>query len=286
MLCAPGTAQRKYFAPKWIRYSFQLFLHKQYNIPGSPDILSNPIEYLKGVGPQRAELLKKELNIFTFRDLLEHFPYRHVDKTKVNLISDINFQTEFIQVAGILLNVEVTGDKRTRRLTAQLKDKSGFLELTWFQGITWVQKMLQAGQPYLVYGKVGYFQGRPQIIHPEIEILTQEKQDGKNHLEPVYPTTEKLKARGFSGRQIGKLTETLIGMLREKDIPENLPAEIVRELKFTDRFTAFRQVHFPVTTDEYEQAVKRLKFEELFIAQLRMNLLRSNRHRFFQRGVV
>lgn len=285
MLCAPGTAQRKYFAPKWIRYSFQLFLHKQYNIPGSPDILSNPIEYLKGVGPQRAELLKKELNIFTFRDLLEHFPYRHVDKTKVNLISDINFQTEFIQVAGILLNVEVTGDKRTRRLTAQLKDKSGFLELTWFQGITWVQKMLQAGQPYLVYGKVGYFQGRPQIIHPEIEILTQEKQDGKNHLEPVYPTTEKLKARGFSGRQIGKLTETLIGMLREKDIPENLPAEIVRELKFTDRFTAFRQVHFPVTTDEYEQAVKRLKFEELFIAQLRMNLLRSNRHRF-SKGVL
>ena len=170
-------------------------------------------------------MLKKELNIFTFRDLLEHFPYRHVDKTKVNLIADITPQTEYIQVAGVLLNIEVTGGKGTRRLTAQLKDKTGFLELTWFQGITWVQKMLQAGQSYLVYGKAGFFQNRPQIIHPEIEILTQEKQDGKSFLEPVYPTTEKLKARGLGGRQIGKLTQVLMNMIREKDIPENLPAE-------------------------------------------------------------
>ncbi|HEY6504006.1 MAG TPA: ATP-dependent DNA helicase RecG [Chitinophagaceae bacterium] len=247
--------------------------------------MSNPIEYLKGVGPQRGELLKKELGIFTFKDMLEHFPYRHVDKTKVNLIGDINFQTEFIQVAGLLLNIELTGDKRSRRLTAQLKDKSGFLELTWFQGVTWVQKTLQAGQPYLVYGKVSFFQGRPQIIHPEIEILTQEKQDGKSFLEPVYPTTEKLKARGLGGRQIGKLTQTLIGMLRDKDIPENLPAAVISQLKLADRFTALRQIHFPPTTVAYDESVKRLKFEELFMAQLRMNLLRSNRHRF-SKGVV
>lgn len=217
--------------------------------------------------------------------MLEHFPYRHVDKTKVNLIGDINFQTEFIQVAGLLLNIELTGDKRSRRLTAQLKDKSGFLELTWFQGVTWVQKTLQAGQPYLVYGKVSFFQGRPQIIHPEIEILTQEKQDGKSFLEPVYPTTEKLKARGLGGRQIGKLTQTLIGMLRDKDIPENLPAAVISQLKLADRFTALRQIHFPPTTVAYDESVKRLKFEELFMAQLRMNLLRSNRHRF-SKGVV
>src|SRR6476660_4828496 len=107
------------------------------------NILSSPIEYLKGVGPQRAEMLQKELNIFTFRDLLEHFPYRHIDKTKVSAIADITPQSEFIQVAGVLLNMEVTGHKGARRLTAQLKDKTGFLELTWFQGITWVQKMLQ-----------------------------------------------------------------------------------------------------------------------------------------------
>ena len=97
------------------------------------------------MGPQRADLLKKELGIFTFQDLLEHFPYRHVDKTKVNLIADITPQTEYIQVAGALLNIEITGNKNARRLTAQLKDKTGFLELTWFQGISWVQKMLQPG---------------------------------------------------------------------------------------------------------------------------------------------
>jgi ATP-dependent DNA helicase RecG len=183
------------------------------------------------------------------------------------------------------LNVEVTGDKRTRRLTARLKDKSGFLELTWFQGISWVQKMLQAGQPYLVYGKVGFFQNRPQIIHPELEIVTQDKQDGKNYLEPVYPTTEKLKVRGLGGRQIGKLTQVLMGMLREKDVPENLPAAIISQLKFADRFTAIRQIHFPQSPAAYDESVRRLKFEELFMAQLRMNLLRSNRHRF-SKGVV
>lgn len=150
-------------------------------------------------------MLKKELNIFTFRDLLEHFPYRHVDKTKISSIADINPQTEYIQVAGVLLNIEVTGGKGVRRLTAQLKDRTGLLELTWFQGITWVQKTLQAGQSYLVFGKAGFYQNRPQIIHPEFELLTQEKQEGKNFLEPVYPTTEKLRGRGLGGRQIGKL---------------------------------------------------------------------------------
>ena len=237
------------------------------------------------MGPQRADLLKKELNIFTFRDLLEHFPYRHVDKTKVSFINEINFQSEFIQVAGVLLNVELTGSKSARRLTAQLKDNTGILELTWFQGITWVQKTLQKGQSYLVYGKIGFFQNRPQIIHPEIEPLTKEKQEGKSFLEPVYPTTEKLKARGLGGRQIGKLTQQLFTLLREKDIPENLPAAMLRQLKLIDRYTAYRNIHFPAAADVYEESVKRLKFEELFMAQLRINLLRSNRHRF-SKGVI
>lgn len=237
------------------------------------------------MGPQRAELLKKELAIFTFQDLLEYFPYRYIDKTKVNLIADITPQTEYIQLSGVLLNVEITGDKRARRLTAQFKDKTGFLELTWFQGISWVQKMLQPGQPYLVFGKAGFFQNRPQIIHPEMEILTQEKQDGKSYLEPIYSTTEKLKMRGLGGRQIGKLTQALIRMLREKDIPENLPADILLRLKLIGRFTAYQQIHFPPALTAYEESVKRLKFEELFMAQFRMKLLRSNRHRF-SKGVV
>ncbi len=254
--------------------------------------MSSPIEYLKGVGPQRADLLKKELGIFTFDDLLNHFPFRHVDKTKVNLINEITSQTDlpdrqagYIQVAGVLVNFEVIGQRAGKRLIAQIKDKSGSLELTWFQGINWIQKTLQTGQSYLVYGKVTFYNGEPQIIHPEIELLTTEMEGGKSFLEPVYPTTEKLKARGLGGRQIGKLTQVLMAMLREKDIPENLPDPVLGPLKLIDRFQSYKQIHFPSGIAEFDVAVKRLKFEELFIAQLRMNLLRSNRHRF-SKGVV
>jgi len=225
------------------------------------------------------------LNIFTFQDLLEHFPFRHVDKTKVSFISDITPQSEYIQVAGKLLNLEVVGDKRAKRLVAQLKDKTGFLELVWFQGINWVQKMLEPGQSYLVYGRVGFYQSMPQIIHPETELWSPDKKEGKSFLEPVYPATEKLKARGLGGRQIGKLTQTLLNLLHEKDLPENLPGSVLKGLKLMDRVESYRQIHFPSTIDVYNDAVKRLKFEELFIAQLRMNLLRANRHRF-SNGVV
>ena len=249
------------------------------------NILSSPIEYLKGVGPQREDLLKKELNIFTFNDLLEHYPYRHVDKTKVNLISEITPQTEYIQVAGVLVSFEMVGYKNNKRAVGQLKDQSGFLELAWFQGLNWIQKTLKVDASYLVYGRVTFFQGRPQIVHPEIELLTEQKQEGKSYLEPIYPTTEKLKARGLGGRQIGKLTQVLIQSLHEKDLPENLPDKILSQLKLTDRFQAYRNIHFPQTVTAYEQAVQRLKFEELFIAQLRMNLLKSRRHRF-SKGVL
>jgi RecG-like helicase len=144
----------------------------------------------------RGEQLKKELNIFTFLDLLEHFPYRHVDKTQVSRISDINPQTEFIQVTGVITDIELLGEKRGKRLVAHLEDGTGVLELAWFQGINWVQKSIAEGQRYLVYGRAGFFMGRPQITHPEIEAYTPALADGKNFLEPVYPTTEKLKARG------------------------------------------------------------------------------------------
>jgi ATP-dependent DNA helicase RecG len=266
-------------------WSFLLFLLKLFIISSLSNILASPIEYLKGVGPQRGDLLKKELNIFTFQDLLEHFPYRHIDRTRVSFISEITPQTEYIQVAGKLLNAEVVGDKRAKRLVAQLKDKTGFLELVWFQGINWVEKTLEVGQSYLVYGKPGFYQSSPQIVHPEIETWTPDKKDGKNFLEPVYPTTEKLKVKGLGGRQIGKLTQVLLSLVHEKDIPENLPDAALQTLKLVKRFDAYKQVHFPSDIDQFDQAVKRLKFEELFMAQLRMNLLRSNRHRF-SKGVV
>lgn len=240
---------------------------------------------MKGVGPQRAELLKKELNLFTFKDLLEHFPYRHVDKTRVNLIREINPESEFIQVAGRLSELSTVGEKRGRRLIAQLKDSTGSLELVWFQGVNWIQKSLLPGQSYLVYGRISFFQNTPQIVHPEIEIWTPDKKEGRDFLEPVYPTTEKLKARGLGGRQVAKLTQALISQLREKDLPENLPKAIIDTLQLMSRYDAYRQIHFPTDNEAYEKAVHRIKFEELFMAQLRMNLLRSKRHRF-SRGVV
>jgi len=240
---------------------------------------------LKGVGPQRGDLLKKELGIFTFGDLLEHYPNRHIDRTKVNLISDITTATEFVQLAGVLTHIETVGQRSGKRIVAQLKDKSGSLELTWFQGLSWVQKTLEAGPSYLVYGRVSFYNGQPQIVHPEMELLSATQQPGKSFLEPVYSTTEKLKARGLGGRQIGKLTQLLMGMVHEKDVPENLPETIVLPLKLVSRFKAYRQIHFPQSTNEYEDAVKRIKFEELFIAQLRMGLIRSQRHRY-SKGVV
>lgn len=237
------------------------------------------------MGPQRADLLKKELGIFTFGDLLNHFPFRHVDRTKLNSISDITFTTEFAQVAGVLTSVELIGQRSGKRLVAQLKDKTGVIELTWFQGLNWVQKTLQEGQSYLAFGRISFFNGQPQIIHPELEQLLPGGPAAKTFLEPIYSTTEKLKSKGLGGRQIGKLTQLLMGMLHEKDVPENLPEPLLKQLKLISRFRAYRHIHFPQSQGEYDDAVKRIKFEELFMAQLRMSLLRSSRHRF-SKGVV
>ncbi|HQZ50631.1 MAG TPA: ATP-dependent DNA helicase RecG [Chitinophagaceae bacterium] len=248
-------------------------------------MLSSPIEYLKGVGPQKADLLKKELNIFTFGDLLEHFPFRHVDRTKINFIKDISPQMDFVQVAVVVVSLEAMGQRQGKRLVAEVKDKTGRMELTWFQSLSWVEKSIEVGQSYLVYGRVSFYNGQPQIVHPETELLSINQQPGKNFLEPVYSTTEKLKARGLGGRQIGKLTQLLMGMVHEKDVPENLPESILNKLKLINRFKAYRQIHFPQNADEFTEAVNRIKFEELFLAQLRMNLLRSQRHRF-SKGVV
>lgn len=244
------------------------------------NILSNPIDYLKGVGPQRAELIKKELGIFTFKDLLELYPNRHIDKTVITRIGDINLATEWVQVAGRLRSLDLVGDKRARRMVGQVDDGSGSLELVWFQGINWIQKALVTGQEYLVFGRLTYFNGKPQISHPEIEVYQPSANGGKNFLEPVYPSTEKLKARGLGGRQIARLTHSLFDMLHERDVPENLPEEVVSRLKLVPRFRAMQHAHFPPSPQHHAQAVRRLKFEELFITQLRMGLIKMARHRF------
>lgn len=230
-------------------------------------------------------MLKKELSIFTFGDLLEHFPLRHLDRTAVYKISDINPHTEFIQVAGVLDDIVMLGEKRSKRLVAHLHDKTGTIELCWFQGIHWVEKNLKVGQQYLVFGRTGFFNGKPQLTHPELEVFTSSLSDGKGHLEPIYPTTEKLKAKGLNGKQIGKLTSILIGLISPKDIQENLPEIILKDMKLVKRFNAYQDIHFPKSKEDYDAAVIRLKFEELFLAQVRLGLTRLQRHRH-SKGVV
>jgi ATP-dependent DNA helicase RecG len=225
-------------------------------------------------------MLRKELQIFTFNDLLQYYPLRHVDKTKVEKIAQLSYNAEYAQVCGRITNIEVLGQKQARRLIAHLQDDSGEIELVWFQGINWIQKALQTGMQYLVFGKLSFFMSKPQLSHPEVEAFTPEKAGGKSFLEPIYSTTEKLKARGFTGRAIGKLTWQLLQLIKQTDILENLPEALIKQYRFVSRYDALRFIHFPPSEKHYEHAVRRIKFEELLFAQLRMNLIKSSRNRF------
>ena len=217
--------------------------------------------------------------------MLNFFPIRHIDKTKVSKIKDIFPDTEYIQVAGKLEFLPIVGESRGRRLIAYLKDDTGILELAWFQGINWVIKNFNEGSSYLVFGKIGFFNGRPQMVHPEIEIFVPTMAEGKSYLEPVYPSTEKLKARALNGRQIAKLTQVLLPLISPTDIQENIPEYLVQKLQLQNRYEAYCNIHFPKNQEEYDKALHRLKFEELFIAQIRLNLIRLQRHKA-SRGVL
>ena len=241
--------------------------------------MATPIEFLKGVGPIRGELLKKDLHIYTFEDLLGHFPFRHIDKTKINSIAEIHTDTDFIQVVGRLTHLEAIGEGRGRRLVGQLQDGTGILELAWFQSINWVEKNLVLGSRYLVYGRTGVFNNKPQMVHPEMELFIPAQQGAKNLLEPVYPSTEKLKARNLGGRQLAVLTKQLFSQLKQKDIPENIPSNVLEALKLMPRQEAYYKIHFPSSATEYEKALNRLKFEEFFVAQVRLSLIRLQRQR-------
>lgn len=243
-------------------------------------ILNSPIEYLTGISVQRGDLLRKELNISSFNDLLNHFPYRHVDKTKVDKISSIKSSQDFAYVAGTLISLELISTGKARRLVGLLKDDTGILELVWFQGIAWIQKILQSGHKYFVFGKPGFFMGKPQMSHPEIENYKEEQSSGKAWLEPVYPSTEKLKAKFLSGQVLAKFTKELLTKISAKDIAENLPVEILKKYKLVSRYEAYCHIHYPANENEYKQALRRLKFEELFFAQIRLGLIRMQRHRF------
>ena len=212
--------------------------------------------------------------------MLEHYPLRHLDKTKVDTIASLGYDADYVQVAGRLSNYNIVGEKQSRRLIAYVNDGTGEIELTWFQGIGWVEKTLTIGQRYLAFGKLGFFNGKPQIVHPELEIFTPEKAGGKSFLDPIYPSTEKLKVRGFNGRAIAKLTYALLQQLSPQNLPENLPVSIIKQYRFISRWDACFQIHFPATEELYTHAVRRLKFEELFFAQIRLGIIRGTRHRY------
>lgn len=208
-----------------------------------------------------------------------------MDKTKVSKIIDLNAATDYAQVQGKLWYYETVGERSGKRLIAYLKDDTGVIELTWFKGLTWMEKMLRQDEQYLAFGRISFFMGKAQIVHPELELVQALAPGIKPTLDPVYPATEKLKSKNLGGRQIGKLTEALFKVLSPNDLEENLPESLLSKLRLLPRYDAYRQIHFPSSTDAYNAALRRLKFEELFITQLRLAMLRSERHRK-SKGVV
>ncbi len=239
--------------------------------------LDTPIEYLKGIGPHRADVLKKELNIFTCRDLLTHFPFRYVDRTEYHLIRSINEESTYVQLRGRIDSLEVIGDKHTKRLVCLFRDNSGTIELVWFQGHKWMAEKLKTQTDYVVYGKPTEFKGRYNLAHPEINLATEEYLKSASAFQSVYNSTEKLKTRGLDSEGIRKLQKQLSLQIIDLIVSENLSPELVEEFKLMPRYLAFQQIHFPDSAIQLQKAEWRLKFEELFFLQLR--LLRSNKVR-------
>lgn len=230
-----------------------------------------PIEYLKGVGLARAEVLKKELQIYNFEDLLRHFPYKYIDRTRFYKIKDIQPDMPYVQVLARVTQKELLGEKHTKRLIVQAKDDTGFIELAWFQGIKWVEKMLVPGKVYVIFGKPGFFNGKTQMSHPEMELYTPgaQQQKGNLTLQPAYNSTEKLKQFTLDSKGLQKL---IAGLLEQtaRDIHENLPTYILNRFKLAARQESYRNIHFPNDANQLREAQYRLKFEELFFLQLKL----------------
>lgn len=233
------------------------------------DLLSTQIEFLKGVGPQRAELLKKELGVYTFGDLLEHYPFRYVDRTRFYKVSEINADLPYVQLKGQIVSHGMVGVKRAKRLVATFRDSSGTIELVWFQGAKWVSEKLQMGGEFIVFGKPAIFNGRFNIAHPEIEIATEENTVRASALQPVYPATEKLKAKGIDSKAISRMVRLVISQI-DRRIPETLPLPVIDEKKLLSKEDTLRQIHFPTDPENLRKAQFRIKFEELFFIQLRL----------------
>jgi ATP-dependent DNA helicase RecG len=241
------------------------------------------IEFLKGVGPQRAALLNKELNIFTFGDLIQHFPFRYEDRTQIHKIKELNASMPYVQIKGYIRNYELTGKPYKQRLTAHFYDDSGEIDLIWFQGAKWIIKKLNPEIEYLVFGRPNIFNSRLYIGHPELEVNAERKTDSL-FLQPVYPTTEKLKSKYIDSKTISKLQNELITKA-QSHIKESLPEKLIRDYNLMKRDIAYKNIHFPADNKVLSAAQFRLKFEEFFYVQLRLLKLKLSRYNRF-RGQV
>jgi len=248
-------------------------------MPGK--LLETPIEYLKGVGPKRGELLRKELNIFTFQDLLTFYPFRYVDRSKYYKINEINPDLPYIQVKGKIISMNTAGTGRAKRLMALFRDDTGVIELVWFQGVKWIMSSLKTGVEYVVFGKPNVFRGKMSISHPEMDLVSEESQKLTSSLQAVYSSTEKLGSRGLNSRGVAKLQKTLIQQIDGK-LPETLSDELISKLNLLSRVQAAMNIHFPENPELLSRAQFRLKFEEFFFLQLKLLKLKVIRNQKFR----
>lgn len=238
--------------------------------------LSTDIMYLSGVGPKKAELLRKELNIFTYKDLLHYYPYKYIDRSRIYKISEVVDDLPYIQLVGRIVRFEEVGSGRSKRLSAIFSDETGMVELVWFKGIKWVSKSLRLNTKYLVFGKATLFNGRFNIAHPELEEYKPESEKINSSLQAAYNTTEKLKNSFLTSKAIYKLQQTLILQVA-KGIDETLPSHLIDRYKLMTLPEAIKQIHFPDNSALLQKSQYRLKFEELLYVQLGLLRQRSVR---------
>ncbi len=244
-------------------------------------IPDTPVEFLKGVGPKRAELLRAELGIHTFQDLLFFYPFRYIDRSRFYTIREIREDMPYVQVRGRIADIQLHGKHRTTRMTATFTDATGRMELVWFRGFKWLKDAFKPGVEYIVFGKPSLFGQRFSIAHPEVEPVTPGAINQDSSMQPVYNSTEKLRARGLDSKGIGRLVKTLLPVIK-KQLSETLPPDVRDSLKLMSREEAVVQVHFPSGDLPLKKARARLKFEELFYIQLSLlynKLLRTARNK-------
>ncbi|MBC2840467.1 ATP-dependent DNA helicase RecG [Robiginitalea sp. SC105] len=232
-----------------------------------PDPRQTSLAYLKGVGPGRARLLESELGLKTFQDLLYFFPNRYIDKSRYYTISELERSSAEVQLVGKIVHLKTVEQKRGKRLVATFRDDTGEMELVWFRSQQWFRERLKLGEPYVIFGRVNWYNGAFSMPHPDLELLSKHEQQKRLRMQPVYPSTEKLSRQGVSNRLLTQWVATVLGQLRD-GLPETLPESILGSLRLLPKSRALVQIHFPDSNALLARAQARLKFEELFYIQL------------------